>query len=184
MPKKISTRALLKKAGPGAGMLGLFGQALPFCPAKQLLVAQECPQAAKTKVFQPSLQAAEALLDREPEPFPTADQAPLNEGVGQPSKGILPSFTENPQERTPSQLYESIGGSIIIESEHAQHRKATAAAWAELLPKLVYLLMKWMAGERGEAARSRLNCSCTPQEKKVNVVSFACKIFSSPSSTL
>jgi len=154
-----------------------------LCQAKLLLVAQEHPQAAETKVFQPSLKAAEALLDGEPEPFPTADQAPLNEGVGQPSKGVSPSFREKPQERTPSQLYKSIGGSIIIESEHAQHRKATAAAWAELLPKLVYPLMKWMAGER-EAPRSRLNCNCTRQERKVNVISFACKIFSSPSSTL
>ena len=44
----------------------------------------------------------------------------------------------------PADAYEPVASLTIIETEHAERRKATAAAWVELLPKLVYPLMRWM----------------------------------------
>jgi len=61
---------------------------------------------------------------------------------------------------------------VILETEHAARRKATAAAWAELLPKLVYPLMVWML-YRGEGqSKDSALCSCAKREKDVRVVSF------------
>jgi hypothetical protein len=60
----------------------------------------------------------------------------------------------------------------IIETKHAWRRKATATAWAELLPKLVYPLMEWLCHEGGEQSKSPWSCSCPKWEKEVKVVSF------------
>jgi hypothetical protein len=66
---------------------------------------------------------------------------------------------------------------VILESGHAAQRKATAAAWAELLPKLVYPLMEWKCYQgKGQSKASPL-CSCSKWEKKVNVISFTSACF-------
>jgi hypothetical protein len=63
---------------------------------------------------------------------------------------------------------------IIIESEHAQRRIVTAAAWEKLLPQLVYPLMQWMHNKGGESSMSPA-CSCIQKVAEVRVISFTCE---------
>jgi hypothetical protein len=60
---------------------------------------------------------------------------------------------------------------VIVETEHAARRQATAAAWAKLLPELVYPLMEWMHGQGGLSQPSSW-CSCMGKEKELRVISF------------
>ena len=60
---------------------------------------------------------------------------------------------------------------VIVETEHAGRRQATAAAWAKLLPELVYPLMEWMRDQGGRSKPSSL-CSCVKKEKELRVISF------------
>ena len=70
--------------------------------------------------------------------------------------------------------YEPVAHLTIIETEHAERRKATAAAWLELLPKLVYPLMQWMSDKGREQDAFMEGCSCNLQQRDVKVISFTC----------
>lgn len=68
---------------------------------------------------------------------------------------------------------------VIIETEHSARRQATAAAWAQLLPKLVYPLMEWLCHEGGKQSKTHSSCSCPKWEKEVRVVSFTSAFYHS-----
>jgi hypothetical protein len=73
-----------------------------------------------------------------------------------------------------AEAYKPVAGVTIIETEHAERRKATAAAWVELLPKLVYPLMRWMWDKGRDQGTFVENCPCTQQQRDVKVISFTC----------
>jgi hypothetical protein len=98
-----------------------------------------------------------------------------NLGGSQPGDGSAsPKKSRINETSGGASLYEPFPRPIIIETEHAERRRATAAAWAELLPRLVYPLMQWKHNKGRETSSWKQTCPCAQKEKVVNVISFTC----------
>jgi hypothetical protein len=57
---------------------------------------------------------------------------------------------------------------VVVETDHVERRRATAAAWAELMPQLVYPLMRWY----GQPTPPNIICQCVQHKRSVKVISF------------
>lgn len=155
------TRDLLKQAAQaGAGMLGLCEQALCSAMLNCSQPPSNFPPRLRQKLRYTSLPWTEGR------PFWMGSLTSKQWGEWPAKQRHLTPF----QGRTPGEdpkptLWKHWGFHNNWVREDAQHRKATAGAWAKLLPKLVCPLMKWMGGERGERTSPRLNCNYAPWEE-------------------
>lgn len=99
---------------------------------------------------------------------------PSHPRTNQPASGKIGSSSAPSKKQKKEVGTEEITFStpIIIETDHAERRRAAAAAWAELLPQLVYPLMQWRLNRGKESIPTKRRCGCVPQGENVNVITF------------